>query len=118
MEGKSKAKAEMLKSLSKEMSNDSNEGLKDILGKKNGIKKVTVSSNSPEGLKKGLSMAEKIMEAKAKSKGEMPMEAMDDAMEEDEEEAPAESSDADEKAAAMSDEEAQEMYEALKKRCE
>jgi hypothetical protein len=120
MMGKSKAKADMLKHLSKEMSNDSNEGLKDVLGKKNGVKKVTVASDSAEGLQKGLSMAEKLMELKGQksSKKESPIGDMSDMMEEADEEESSAPSDADEQVASMSDEEAQEMYEALKKRCE
>lgn len=60
---KGKAKAEMLKELSKEMSNDMYSPMKDMIGKK-GMKKVSVMSDSPEGLKKGLSMAEKLMQLK------------------------------------------------------
>lgn len=119
MMDKNKAKAEMLKHLSKEMSNDSNEGLKDVLGKKNGVKKVTVASDSPEGLKKGLSMAEKLMELKSGKKDEEgPMhemaEEMSDESEEESEDMPA----MEEHVSSLSDEEAQAMYEALKKRFE
>lgn len=63
MEKKAKAKSEMLKELSKEMSDDMYSPMKDMIGKK-GLKKVSVMSDSPEGLKKGLSMAEKLMQLK------------------------------------------------------
>lgn len=70
MEKKAKAKAEMLKELSNEMSDDMYSPMKDMLGKK-GMKKVTVASDSPEGLQKGLSMAEKLMKLKKEQNGEM-----------------------------------------------
>jgi hypothetical protein len=112
MEDKSKAKAHMLKELSKEMSNDSNQGLKDILGKKNGMKKVTVASDSEEGLQKGLSMAEKLMKLK-EGKKESPMEEMsEESMEEDE----SPEGEMQEHVASLSDEEAMAMFEALKQR--
>jgi hypothetical protein len=63
MEKKAKAKSAMLKELSKEMSDDMYSPMKDMIGKK-GLKKVSVMSDSPEGLKKGLSMAEKLMKLK------------------------------------------------------
>jgi hypothetical protein len=63
MEKKAMAKSEMLKELSKEMSDDMYSPMKDMLGKK-GMKKVSVMSDSPEGLEKGLSMAEKLMKLK------------------------------------------------------
>lgn len=70
MEKKAMAKSEMLKELSKEMSDDSYSPLKNMLGKK-GMKKVSVMSDSPEGLEKGLSMAEKLMKLKkSQSNGE------------------------------------------------
>ncbi len=121
MEGMGKAKAEMLKHLSKEMSNDSNEGLKDVLGKKKGIKKVTVASDSPEGLQKGLSMAEKLMQLKEGKKDDAMEEMAESPMHEMSEASDAEDDsemEAEHKAAMLSDEEAQAMYEALKKRCE
>ena len=103
------AKCAMLKELSKEMSNDANSGLRDSLGKK-GMKKVTVASDSPEGLKKGLTMAEKLMSLKS-GKSEMEGESEEeDEMSEDE-------SPADEMS-EMSEEEAMAMYEMLKKRFE
>jgi len=63
MEKKAKAKSEMLKELSNEMSDDMYSPMKDMIGKK-GLKKVSVMSDSPEGLKKGLSLAEKLMKLK------------------------------------------------------
>jgi len=63
MEKKAKAKSAMLKELSKEMSDDMYSPMKDMIGKK-GLKKVSVMSDSPEGLKKGLSVAEKLMKLK------------------------------------------------------
>ena len=68
MEKKAKAKSEMLKELSKEMSDDMYSPMKDMIGKK-GMKKVSVMSDSPEGLEKGLSMAEKLMKLKSEQKG-------------------------------------------------
>lgn len=59
MEKKIKAKADMLKLLSKEMSDDQYSPLKEKLGKK--MSKVTVMSDSPKGLEKGLSKAEEIL---------------------------------------------------------
>ena len=69
MEKKAKAKSEMLQELSKEMSDDMYSPMKDMLGKK-GLKKVTVASDSPEGIQKGLSMAEKLMKLKSSQEGE------------------------------------------------
>lgn len=112
MDGKGKAKMHMLKELSKEMSNDSNQGLKDVLGKK-GMKKVTVASDSEEGLKKGLSMAEKLMQLKGQKSEKSETEMMEESDEEEIEEEPSEMG---EEVAAMSDEEAQAMFEALKQR--
>jgi hypothetical protein len=68
MEKKAMAKSEMLKELSKEMSDDMYSPMKDMLGKK-GMKKVSVMSDSPEGLEKGLSMAEKLMKLKQEQSG-------------------------------------------------
>jgi hypothetical protein len=73
MEKKAKAKSEMLKELSKEMSDDMYSPMKDMIGKK-GLKKVSVMSDSPQGLEKGLSMAEKLMKLKSKQGGESEME--------------------------------------------
>ena len=67
---KSKAKSMMLKELSKAMSDDQNSPIGDMMkGKK--MQKVTVMSDSPEGIKKGLSKAEQIMQAKHGSEPEM-----------------------------------------------
>ena len=121
MKGMGMAKAAMLKELSKEMSNDANSGLKDSLGKK-GMKKVTVASDSSEGLKKGLSMAEKLMNAKsASSKDDMEeYESPEGSMEEEsssEEKSEGESS-MKEHVEQLSEEDAMDMYEMLKKRFE
>ena len=110
MKGMGMAKAAMLKELSKEMSNDSNSGLKDALSKK-GMKKVTVASDSKEGLEKGLSMAEKLMKLKnGDSEESSEEESEDEEMEEPES--------AKEEMGEMSEEEAMAMYEMLKKRFE
>jgi hypothetical protein len=104
------AKCAMLKELSKEMSNDANSGLRDSLGKK-GMKKVTVASDSPEGLKKGLSMAEKLMSLKS-GKSEMEGESEEEEDEMSEDESPKD------EMGEMSEEDAMAMYEMLKKRFE
>lgn len=124
MKGMGMAKAAMLKELSKEMSNDANSGLKDTLGKK-GMKKVTVASDSSEGLKKGLSMAEKLMKLKGvsseddmeecegcKGEGCKMCEDGEEGMSEESEEGSAH------EIPEMSDEEAMKMFEMLKKRFE
>lgn len=108
MEKKAKAKAEMLKELSREMSDDMYSPMKDMLGKK-GMKKVSVMSDSPEGLEKGLSMAEKLMQLKSKQNGD------EDMMEESEEEESPEMEAADEMS-EMSPEEMEAMYEMLKQK--
>lgn len=108
MEKKAKAKAEMLKELSKEMSDDMYSPMKDMLGKK-GMKKVSVMSDSPEGLEKGLSMAEKLMQLKSKQNGD------EDMMEESEEEESPEMEAADEMS-EMSPEEMEAMYEMLRQK--
>jgi hypothetical protein len=127
MEKKSKAKAEMLKELSKEMSNDMYSPMKDMIGKK-GMKKVSVMSDSPEGLKKGLSMAEKIMQAKSSQEdnGEEGEEEKScpkckgkgcpfcQGSEDSEEESP--EMEAEEDASEMSPDEMEAMYEMLKKK--
>ncbi len=126
MEKKAKAKAEMLKELSKEMSDDMYSPMKGMLGKK-GMKKVSVMSDSPEGLKKGLSMAEKIMQAKSSQEGNGE-ESEDEscpkckgkgcplcqASEDSEEESP--EMEAEEDASEMSPEEMEAMFEMLKKK--
>jgi hypothetical protein len=105
MEKKAKAKAEMLKELSREMSDDMYSPMKDMLGKK-GMKKVSVMSDSPEGLQKGLTMAEKLMQLKAKQGGEEPTESEEMIPEMEDE------SDSSE----MSPEEMESMYEMLKQK--
>lgn len=107
MEKKAKAKAEMLKELSREMSDDMYSPMKDMLGKK-GMKKVSVMSDSPEGLEKGLSMAEKLMQLKSKQNGE------EDMMKESEEESP--EMEAADEMSEMSPEEMEAMYEMLKQK--
>lgn len=68
MEKKHKAKMEMLKMLSKMMSDEGHEGLGEGLkGKK--LQKVTVAAPDTAGLKKGLSKAQEIIAAKL-GKGE------------------------------------------------
>jgi hypothetical protein len=104
MEKKAKAKSEMLKELSREMSDDMYSPMKDMLGKK-GMKKVSVMSDSPEGLKKGLTMAEKLMQLKSKQAG------MDES---EEEESP--EMEASEEMSDMSSEEMEAMYEMLKQK--
>jgi hypothetical protein len=101
MKKKTQARAAMLDELKKEMSNDSYSPMKEMMGKK-GMKKVSVMSDSPEGLQKGLSMAEKLMKLKKEQNGESEesespeMSAMDEISE-------------------MSDEEKMAMFELLKK---
>lgn len=111
MKGMGMAKAAMLKELSKEMSNDSNSGLKDALSKK-GMKKVTVASDSKEGLEKGLSMAEKLMKLKNGDSEEQSCEMESESEEMEEPES------AKEEMGEMSEDEAMAMYEMLKKRFE
>lgn len=107
MEKKAMAKSEMLKELSKEMSDDMYSPMKDMLGKK-GMKKVSVMSDSPEGLEKGLSMAEKLMQLKSKQgKGQ---EMMDDSEEESPE------MEAKDEISEMSEDEMMAMYELLKEK--
>jgi hypothetical protein len=110
MEKKSQAKASMLKELSKEMSDDMYSPMKDML-KKKGMKKVTVASDSPEGLERGLSMAEKLMKLKTgeSSKEEMPEDEYGSEEESPEMEAADEMSE-------MSPEEMEAMYEMLKQK--
>lgn len=107
MEKKAKAKAAMLEELKNEMSNESYSPMKEMMGKK-GMKKVSVMSDSPEGLKKGLSMAEKLMQLKSKQKEEEMPESEDEMEESPEMEASDELSE-------MSDEEKLAMFELLKK---
>jgi len=108
MEKKAKAKSEMLKELSREMSDDMYSPMKGMLDKK-GMKKVSVMSDSPEGLKKGLTMAEKLMQLKSSQNGEET---------ESEEESPEmeESEDMSEDMSEMSEEEMMAMFELLKQK--
>lgn len=107
MEKKAKAKAAMLEELKNEMSNESYSPMKEMMGKK-GMKKVSVMSDSPEGLKKGLSMAEKLMQLKSKQKEEEMPESEDEMEESPEMEAMDDLSE-------MSQEEKMAMFELLKK---
>lgn len=122
MEKKAMAKSEMLKELSKEMSDDMYSPMKDMLGKK-GMKKVSVMSDSPEGLEKGLSMAEKLMKLKkSQSNGESESEEESCSsckgkgcpMCESEEESP--EMEAEDDLSEMSPDEMKAMYEMLKKK--
>ena len=79
MDMKRKAKEGMLKELSKMMSDDMYSPLKE---KK--MQKVTVASDSVEGLKKGLSKAEQILAKKKEMESEIP--EMEEKEEEDESE--------------------------------
>lgn len=63
-EKKKEAKKKMLQELKKAMMEDMTGDLPSKLKEKKGLKKVTVMSDSPEGLKKGLSKADKILSAK------------------------------------------------------
>lgn len=82
---KMKAKAEMLKMLSKMMHSDMYEGMGEGLKSKK-MNKVTVAAPDAAGLKKGLSKAQEIIEAKM-GKGEPKDEYdMEDEYEGDEEE--------------------------------
>jgi hypothetical protein len=81
---KSRAKSEMLKELSKTMSDDQNSPLKDIMGKK--MQKVTVMSDSNKGLEKGLSKAEQILKKKESMMPDMEESEDESEMEDTEEE--------------------------------
>lgn len=107
MEKKAKAKSEMLKELSREMSDDMYSPMKGMLDKK-GMKKVSVMSDSPEGLEKGLSMAEKLMKLKSEQGGE------EESMEEEKEESPM--MEAEDELSEMSEEEMMAMFELLKQK--
>lgn len=65
---KKSMKEELLKMLKSEMMGMKNEGkkdlFKDVLPMKEDMQKVTVMSDSPEGLEKGLTKAQQIMKAK------------------------------------------------------
>jgi hypothetical protein len=59
--------SEIEKKASTKVLGDLREHMKGIMGEKMaGLKKVTVASNTKEGLKKGLSTAEEVLEAKDK----------------------------------------------------
>lgn len=62
LKAKTMAKKTMLEELKQMMKNDSKEPFIDGIKKK--LHKVTVMSDSPEGLEKGLSKAEKILKAR------------------------------------------------------
>jgi hypothetical protein len=95
MDDKSKMKQELLKQLKADMMEMMGEEKRELLMPKK-MSKVTVMSDSPEGLKKGLSKAEQIMKAKlGKSDGD---ETMEDLMEDCEEECEEEDEDYDKKA--------------------
>lgn len=87
MKGKMKeAKMKMLAELKKAMSDDMYSPMSDALKDKK-MKKVTVMSDSEEGLKKGLSKAEEIMKKKSEMEGMSDEdESMEDEMMEDESE--------------------------------
>lgn len=79
-----RAKMEMLKEMRKKMRSDDVNDLGSKLGGK--FKKVTVAAPDEEGLQKGLSMAEKILQKKKELKGEddfSPEDMMSDMAEED-----------------------------------
>ena len=102
---KKSAKAAMLKELSKEMSDDQYSPLKDLMkGKK--MQKVSVMSDSPEGLKKGLSKAEQLLKMKGYESDSEDSEDESEEMEEPES--------AEEEMDEMSEEEMKAMYEMLK----
>jgi hypothetical protein len=105
MDMKRKAKEGMLKELSKVMSSDMYSPLKE---KK--LQKVTVASDSAEGLKKGLSKAEQILSKKKELSPELPeMEESEDEESEDE------SSEMEDECEDMSKEEIQSKIEMLQK---
>jgi len=91
---KKKARIGMLKELSKEMADGQYGDLKEKMAGKQ-LNKVTVMSDSPEGLKKGLSKAEEIMKKKSELMGESEDsdEEMEDEAEEMEQEEPSEMED-------------------------
>lgn len=68
MDKKLLAKHEMLKLLSKQKADDMKKGVAEELNKKK-MQKVTVAAPTKEGLKKGLSLAEKLIAAKLGKKG-------------------------------------------------
>jgi len=72
------AKAAMAKELSDSLGSDILEGIK-------GMKKVTVASNSEEGLKEGLEKAEDVLESKMEKESEEESEDSEEESEESEE---------------------------------
>jgi len=110
---KNRAKSEMLKELSKTMSDDQNSPLKDIMGKK--LQKVTVMSDSKKGLEKGLSKAEQILKKKEEMNPDMEMESSEDEMEDESENEGYESEDED---MPMDKEKIMEMISMLQKKLE
>lgn len=70
------AKAAMAKELSDSLGSDIMDGIK-------GMKKVTVASNSEEGLKEGLEKAEDVLESKSEDESEDEVEERDSDMSED-----------------------------------
>lgn len=121
--GKKDAKKGMLKALSKDMSDMMGENYKDLTDKK---MKVTVASDSEEGLKEGLSKADEIMKMKLgkdaeekEEEKEMESEEMDSEEVESEEEMDYEDDDMhEEDHEEMSKEELEEKIEHLKKMLE
>ena len=110
---KNRAKSEMLKELSKTMSDDQNSPLKDIMGKK--MQKVTVMSDSKKGLEQGLSKAEQILKKKESMMPEM--EESEDEME-DESEAPEMEESEEDSMEGMDKEKIMEMIAMLQKKLE
>jgi len=74
---KKEAKMEMLKQLKKMMHEDMYDGMDEEMDKMGKMKKVTVMSDSKEGLEEGLSKAEQILKKKMMDKEDMDMEDMD-----------------------------------------
>ena len=66
---KAKARKKVLEKLRKEMKDEKHEGsgIKDAMKKMKDMQKVTVASDSPEGLMKGMDVAKKIMKKKMES---------------------------------------------------
>lgn len=79
------AKAAMAKELSDSLGSDIMDGVKDM-------KKVTVASDSEEGLKKGLQKAEDVLEAKSEEEDEDETEKEESDMSEEDEESESEDS--------------------------
>lgn len=103
---KKMAKSEMLRELSKAMSDDQYSPLSDLMKNKK-MQKVTVMSDSPMGLKKGLSKAEELLKLKGLEK--------EDSMEsEDESEEMEEEGEEEEKMGLPADDEEKALYEKLK----